>query len=145
MAPDLFSFLFQPKGCGLGCIFLQKKKPLNQIHQYTKSVYPAVRLLLYLFCSVDLRSNEACPWSKRVSVRRWSFFHRAAQLAESVLRGINGGHKLWYGYLNTLNSNWPCSDKDTCSPLRPFPWTELENRNYWFLAAFYTIALIVFY
>lgn len=66
--------------------------------------------------------------------------------AENVLRGINGGHKLWYGYLNTLNSNWPCSDKDTWSPLRPFPWTELENRNYWFFffTMFNVIALAVF-
>lgn len=99
---------------------------------------------------VDLRSNRASLWSNGVSVTllclSLSFlFYWQFGCVENILRGINGGHKLWYGYLNTLNSNWPCSDKDACSPLRPSPWTEFENRNYWFLPVFNAIASTAFY
>lgn len=100
--------------------------------------------------SVDLRCSRAYLWSNGVSVTHCSdslclFSFIGSSAVENILRGVNGGHKLWYGYLNTLNSNWPCSDKDAYSPLRPPPWTEFENRNYWFLPVFNAIASTVFY
>lgn len=73
-----------------------------------------------------ISGQTACQWT------RHSLFHWRFGRPENIVRGINGGRKPWYGYLNTLNSNWPRTDKDTCSPLGLFPWTELENTKYWF-------------
>lgn len=64
-------------------------------------------------------------------------------VARTTSGGLNRGHKLWCGCLSILNSNWPLSYKHTCSLLRPFPWTELEYRNYWFHTVFNVIALML--
>lgn len=66
----------------------------------------------------DLRCNGASPWSDAAWVARRSppLLYWQFSCVENILRGINGGHKLRYGYLNTLNSNWPRSDKDAPPP-----------------------------
>lgn len=75
--------------------------------------------------------------------RWWSLFHHAAQLYRTSSGGLNRGHKLWCGCLSILNSNWPFSDEHTCSLPRPFPWTALENRKYWFHTVFNVIVLML--